>query len=896
MTYNPNAPNALGLEYPPTRTTRVPFSNKPLYAYEFDSTVNETITQASVGVTPNLRQGTYPDDGYFLEIYPSGLFQTPSPTVTIIRPTSVDATANFFSVGWDGTTNSTAAATFPARVNNATQTPVNNPILVPGQPTRASDDYIYAQNGSAAFTAFFYPDVSASLAGQYIYSIRQVAIVNPYDIGHTVDWTVPSSMTVGPRFRIPSSNKTFYGPQTTVTGAVDGGYRIEYDWLSISSGAAPNSGRPWRVSDLSLFNGLFSFGWATRGTGDKNLIEAIMQEWIEIVTYGPDQRVALSDLNNIDASVNTTANPSELVFGVKTPTGGSWSKSAGQSYRIEIRKAASSSNTDTRYLKELLATDTSDSQVNSWRRVNLVYEGDKPVQADPVDDELSHVISVSLFQSPTVQSLDSQTYQDPSVLADFGSRIGGVSQNAKTADKLKNGYWEQTFTTPAGPLPNGGLYDAFRMYARLETTADLSDSVTLTAAIYNNSNVKISSDFIIRPSDIDIANNDRPSLRDNWTKFTHIWTSPPSLSPTTVYKIRFTQTGSSTTNGWDVLAPASLNDDAGAATRGTASFGGRTYNLFTRNGTKDQNQADISAILSFTPAAPGDFEADIIPFDECVQQVALSWTSPGGNGNGYELQRSDVDPVDGPWYTIATFDSINATDFIDVEMAVNRPSYYRVRTTNALGFYSDWSPVLEATALMTCCGYLFSTNMYPDIMMWAFDISDGVREFTYPQNVTEQQFYNRDFQILFQEKEFRGVRFKRTLMIAADQGAKCGTDPTPTPGQQTFFNEMFKLFRPGKTPTPIPSVYDDVEDRTVPPYICVVDEHDRWFGTVLCSEVRVLEEPGWYEADIEVIETTAIPLAVESAGCTQGGLLDVVLQENSCAILLENNDFLLLDS
>lgn len=875
MTFNPNSPDVLGMQWGPTAQNSLGLNTiAPTFAYQIDAQLTELITGFDTTVNPqsSLRNTNVTT----AEIYPAALFPTGPLAVAISRPIGTSlANANNTGLAWTGAVfEPVFLATY---VNNASQSPVSLNTYITGAFGTADDAFLAPGPGTPtqfASVAFNYADISASLAGLHIYSVRMVNMVQPIN----VLGGAPGSIAVQPYAYDTAQPGVAIAPGgvTTVAGPVPGGTRVEYE-LTYN----PWFNRPWIPADLALLTGTKGFGWAQYATGSAQRVNASLQQWIEVTTLGPETRSWVSA---------TTHVPNDLVL---STTGGTqpnnssarWAKNAGTSYRVELR--THTTPMAPLAIREFTGPNVSTSNVtNNWRRLNMSYAAGIPVATQFAQPEIAQAPAMRLRLPPVgpsdpVESADSQGYTyrfEPA----FGS-----------SDALSSGYWQQNFFTPvlSGPTP----YSHLRFWVRKESLAAMAATSTLTVAVYNTVGTKLSSDFVLTPAQFDALNDGNTALRTSYLQIDADFTVPAVLASATEYRIRFTSGAASAGLGW--IPMAMVDGDSLAFTEGAGTFNGTTSFLTTRSGALAWPTADISVNVASlaTLLPPPGFEVQVDALTDCIEILRLNWDSPGGSGTGFELQRSDVSAT-GPWDTIATFASLNARVFIDSEIKVNRPSYYRVRTTRSFdGQVSAWSSIISETASMNCCGYLFSTNSNPELLVWADDVGDTDRKFDYPQEVTLQRFYNRDYQASFMESEFRGARFKRTLLIAADQ-ASDGTLPTPTPGQQTFFNELFEIARPQPIPEPIPGDPSVPTDRSTYPYICVVDQNDRWYATVLTPSVTVSELPGWYRAEIEVIEVTNTPYVVASDGCTQGRLGDdVYLQETGCSILLENNDYILVD-
>jgi hypothetical protein len=216
--------------------------------------------------------------------------------------------------------------------------------------------------------------------------------------------------------------------------------------------------------------------------------------------------------------------------------------------------------------------------------------------------------------------------------------------------------------------------------------------------------------------------------------------------------------------------------------------------------------------------------------------------------NGYELQRFDA--VDNEWKTIMLTTDTKLAAFNDYEARVGVASNYRIRSANALDFYSLWSSEISATIPtpgVTVGGdgnstLIFTTN-YDQTgaknlaysMVWDGSISE---DFTFVEASSWQlqQAYQRDYQIGFHPTERGGESFARQILVNA------AAVPLPSLGNFKSLRDM---------------------SWANSPYICVRDElGNRWFAAVIVPDGRVRRNRRLYVASVQIIEVTEDPAII----------------------------------
>lgn len=274
-----------------------------------------------------------------------------------------------------------------------------------------------------------------------------------------------------------------------------------------------------------------------------------------------------------------------------------------------------------------------------------------------------------------------------------------------------------------------------------------------------------------------------------------------------------------------------------------------TWDLVVVSGTLTSGRFGLRAV-----AETG--VSNTLPYTFRVQNLTMYgvWNDIDFNTFGhYELQRQDDDDDDDVWHTIMLGNSPSVTGFADYEARVDVESRYRIRAVNVLDFAGSWSneqaSTLTAPGVVMMTGnansvLIFTTNDEQDgssnlayVQTWENDISE---DFTFPEadNVMLRELYGRDNVVAFRPSERGGERFSRTMLVQAAA--------VPSGRIRDGFRSLRDM------------AWDDVS------YICVRNElGDRWFASVQVPSGKVQRNRRLYLAQVNIIETSNIPCAVE---------------------------------
>jgi hypothetical protein len=426
-------------------------------------------------------------------------------------------------------------------------------------------------------------------------------------------------------------------------------------------------------------------------------------------------------------------------------------------------------------------------------------------------------------------------------------------------------------------------YPQVRYYAR--RFGATSVSLTLDSTAITGSSVSIT------PSDFDAL----PEIIDGWKEVTLRFSSAPSLGAGTNPTWRWSATGETAGNRWEILGAAApaisavpgnlINEVASTQRLGGATYGapsaGSTVAMSWVPGisplvSSTTLDAMSDAVLLFAMDMPTVTGFTVVTANQpltgiglncaggvgCCQPTGLSYNQvtwvptslsvPASGFGYYELQRMDTVTTD--WQTIMKNTSPSGTSYKDYEARVGLQSSYRIRAVDVLDFAGSWSSTVDITMAApgvtggSCISdghvLIFTSNERQDgsinlAYSEAWMGSSVVEEpFSFPeagQNVVQMMF-DKDFPTIFRPAERGGETFQRTLLVQA-----AAISP-PTAGDFRALRDM---------------AWDDVS------YVCVRDEDgNRWFATVIVPDGNIMRDRRLYLATINVIETsdTAFPV------------------------------------
>jgi hypothetical protein len=214
----------------------------------------------------------------------------------------------------------------------------------------------------------------------------------------------------------------------------------------------------------------------------------------------------------------------------------------------------------------------------------------------------------------------------------------------------------------------------------------------------------------------------------------------------------------------------------------------------------------------------------------------------------YQIDR--YDSIDDAWNTIVLTDNMCVNTFGDYEARVGVESLYRIQVRNPLDFAGPWasgSGTIPAPGVVIPGDgnsvLIFTSNVGPTgnlayTMTWE---NRPIETYIFPEAdaVQLQRIYGKNFMTAFRPLERGGERFQRTILVNAAAIA-------------------------------LPSLANFKSLRNLAwadlPYVCVRDElGNRWYATVIVPSGNVSVDRQLYLAQIDVIETSETPFAVDPA-------------------------------
>jgi hypothetical protein len=233
---------------------------------------------------------------------------------------------------------------------------------------------------------------------------------------------------------------------------------------------------------------------------------------------------------------------------------------------------------------------------------------------------------------------------------------------------------------------------------------------------------------------------------------------------------------------------------------------------------------------------------------------SIAWTPidtatlPATGFGYYELER--YDSTDNFWSSIMTATSPYVSGFADYEARVGQLSIYQMRVRNVLDFAGAWvsgSGTIPAPGVdITGDGnsvLIFTSNVGPTgnlayTMVWE---NRPIESFIFPEAdaVTLQRMYGKNFMTAFRPLERGGERFRRVILVNSAAIA------LPSLANFRGLRDL---------------AWADL------PYVCVRDElGNRWYATVIVPSGDVQVDRQLYLAQIEVVETSETPFAIDPA-------------------------------
>lgn len=172
-----------------------------------------------------------------------------------------------------------------------------------------------------------------------------------------------------------------------------------------------------------------------------------------------------------------------------------------------------------------------------------------------------------------------------------------------------------------------------------------------------------------------------------------------------------------------------------------------------------------------------------------AQYVALNWASSslGGSFLRYEVERSA--DLGSTWVPIAYIDSEAASDYPDYEAEPDTPELYRVRVVRTDGATSDWTTLGTPVTTARLSGALLLVSNADPSIACGFQIMGPVQQYDFLDagESVYMAMHGRDMHVRFRPLEQRGVRWSlQVLVYISDPNDVDGGDPPSGAGIRAF--------------------------------------------------------------------------------------------------------------
>jgi hypothetical protein len=225
--------------------------------------------------------------------------------------------------------------------------------------------------------------------------------------------------------------------------------------------------------------------------------------------------------------------------------------------------------------------------------------------------------------------------------------------------------------------------------------------------------------------------------------------------------------------------------------------------------------------------------------------ASLAWapTAIGADFSHYEIQRMD-EWAETEWITVIRIYDEDVITWADHLPRIGVPSHYRIRAVRATdGASSTWATHTEwIVPAARGCELVFSSNVRPELAVAYGDVYDAraAREYDFlsANDVEFIPLYGRFGQVAQMPDEDRGIRFRRTLLVAALAA--------PIRPGLAAFDALRTLANPR---------WRDLNAERIP-YVGVRDnDGNRWYGTLVVRSATVRQPAHLHLAQVEFTET-----------------------------------------
>lgn len=830
--WNPNAPAVYGLETPLIRSGSVHLAD---YSAGICQAIKALVTEGTEFVTLPMPLGnvlveTNRVGPFAVDVYDADPLDLVAATRTVYAPNAFTDRVVFVTAA-GATTN------LHLSVDEGSDTPDHSDYVY--APTTAASRIDW-QFGSAAFPA-----------SQRVYDVKVRARVRGGDIGFQF---VNAGVAAGQKI------KTGY---TGVVGTT--GFRT----VELSFGErCPWTGEPWVSADVQALDAGTIELRMSREDNSTSFFAPTVAALDLVVLHGVEHRVARGIE---DAMRGITGSETEFAdVPLETPAGAVWSKVAGTTYYVVVRRARLEQNP------------------------YIVYEPVAPVSAFDVywtDPPADAATSVTFPQSFTVTTGSGGRVQSK---GPSSSRRYALFFNSFGTDLLDFTAYPTTDsqvygTVAAADLDDGPVRQRFvgpatASYAAVRLAlvpGPVGSAETMTIKVKNATTlVQLGSTITL----------DRETLTEQGTllgsgdagevwQVQLVFSAAPAIVNGTAYYLEL--------EGGDMLpvyadaphAPGRAESDSNwpyyqneqalslGEHAGEVGFGSNETRLYLNVGTADEIQlaaGDLLFVLGQAPAALVGFAAatneqlltSVTPDTETCPSIdgmplaQLSWTASAladADFLRYELQRYDL--FSDTWTTIALLTSKSATTWFDPDARFGVTEGYRVRQVRTGEVPSDWSATVSVTLDAPGCGLFFTVAEEQELNAAYLDVYGGgpaSREFDMLDSAVYVPMHGRDYQVAFRSLETRGITFTRTLLLNALSALA-----VPTVGT---FDPLRELARANVSA------------------VCVRDhEGNRWYMGLDVAGASIRQPGEFAYAQVVFTEVAGAPMPYEGRGQQLGG-------------------------
>ena len=715
MTYNPNSPETIGLEWFPNRETTAGLTSAlAAQGFKIVSTTAETIDQL---IVPHAWTG--PATGYgrqWTDIYASTSVVGANPTVLTYYPNEDKASGG--GLRWE---NQVSTGSYWARLDD-----------VANDSTAEAE---YMMNIGTGATP-------ATWRGQFntaaIPTTKRVVSVTLQIRAKGFDWAWQQ-----PRIEVEwwnGSTKlgvigTIYPPQT-----------VPYTWANYTLGPFYydwfNEG-PWLQPEIAALdnNTLRNLGLSLYYSAAVSRIAlevAVVDETRVAVGIGPRQASLPTGLQT------------NLPLSLKTPLNvDNWAKAASSTYFAVVRR-----------LEEPFGTASTMSPVSSTLSGAPCPHGQGADLAAVVANQSGDPSSITagsadvthaywMGTSGGAQSVDSQPYHDLAT-SDVSSATAGTGPS-------------QNFVAPS----SSPTYRRIRATVAVDPAA--MPTHALTFGIFRTSdNVQMGGSAVLAVADLADASK-ATSLGTFGTLNAYdvvaTMTASASLVATVGYYVALTSS-TPPTNAWKAVY---LDAPASHALTGNITFGAATAQLFQASASVAT--ADLCLSVGSVPTAPAALSVTLdtltLPNGHFMDYATATWvaTSLGASFARYEVERSLDNGA--TWTQIATISTEASITFDDHEGARQTAAKYRVRVVRIDNAASDWVTQAGAVTPTMSGGLLvFTSNEDPSITVgYVVDGVDTSYGFASGDRHVRVELHDRDYAVVFKPTEERGVVWPFVLQV-----------------------------------------------------------------------------------------------------------------------------------